>query len=67
LPLPERTVGAALTHGDGRDCSQAVLQIVTSFIAVERVRLQVSLDYFPHNVDFDNRSYNVQVALGAQF
>jgi predicted acylesterase/phospholipase RssA len=59
--------GAALTHGDGRDCSQAVLQVVTSFIAVERVRLQVSLDYFPHNVDFDNRSYNVQVALGAQF
>ena len=58
---------AAGTQGDGRDCSQVVLQAVSSFIAVERVRLQVSLDYFPRKVAFDNRSYNIEVALGLQF
>lgn len=59
--------GAARTHGDGRECSQVVLQAVTSLIVIERVRLQVSLDYFPRRTDFDNRSYNVQLALGVQF
>ncbi len=58
---------AARTSGDGRGCSQVVLQAVTSLIVIERVRLQVSLDYFPRNVDFDNRSYDVQIALGVQF
>ena len=59
--------GAARTHGDGRECSQVVLQAVTSLIVIERVRLQISLDYFPRRTDFDNRSYNVQLALGVQF
>jgi predicted acylesterase/phospholipase RssA len=58
---------AARTHGDGRDCSQVVLQAATSVIAFERVRLQVSLDYFTRKVDFDDRSYDVQIALGVQF
>jgi hypothetical protein len=61
------TCNAARTRGDGRDCSQVVLQAVASVIAIERVRLQVSLDYFPRKVAFDNRSYDVQIALGVQF
>jgi predicted acylesterase/phospholipase RssA len=59
--------GAARTHGDGRDCSQVVLQGVASFIAIERIRLQASFDYFPRRVAFDNRSYNIELALGVQF
>ena len=59
--------GAARTRGDGRDCSQWVAQAVTSVIAIERIRLQVTLDYFPRRVAFDNRSYDVQIALGVQF
>jgi hypothetical protein len=62
-----RPCDEARTHGDGRDCSQVVLQGATSVIAFERVRLQVSLDYFTRNVDFDDRSYDVQIALGVQF
>jgi hypothetical protein len=59
--------GAARTHGDARDCSQVVLQTVASFIAIDRVRLQVSFDYFPHRVTFDNRSYDIELGLGVQF
>jgi hypothetical protein len=62
-----RPCDAARTHGDGRDCSQVVLQAATSVIALEHIRLQVSLDYFTRKVDFDHRSYDVQVALGVQF
>ena len=58
---------AAGTHGDRRDCSQVVLQTAASIIALEHVRLQVSLDYFTRKVDFDHRSYDVQIALGVQF
>ena len=59
--------GAARTHSDARACSQVVLQAVTSLVVFERVRLQLSLDYFPRKVDFDDRSYNVQLALGVHF
>jgi hypothetical protein len=59
--------GAARTHGDARDCSQVVLQTVASYIAIDRVRLQVSFDYFPHKVAFDNRSYDIELGLGVQF
>jgi predicted acylesterase/phospholipase RssA len=62
-----RSCNAAQTNGDRRDCSQLVLQAATSVIAFERVRLQVSLDYFTRKVDFDDRSYDVQIALGVQF
>jgi predicted acylesterase/phospholipase RssA len=62
-----RSCDAARTHGDGRDCSQVVLQAATSVTAFERVRLQVSLDHFTRKVDFDDRSYDVQIALGVQF
>jgi predicted acylesterase/phospholipase RssA len=58
---------AVRTHGDRRDCSQVVLQAATSVIAFERVRLQVSLDYFTRKVAFDDRSHDVQIALGMQF
>jgi hypothetical protein len=58
---------AAGTRGDGRDCSQWLLQAATSFIAIERVRLQVTLDYFPRKVEFDDRRYDVQIAVGVQF
>lgn len=58
---------AELARGDGRDCSQLVLQSVASFIAIERVRFQVTLDYFTRDVDFDDRSYDVHLAFGVQF
>ena len=58
---------AAGTNGDGRDCSQVVLQAMTSVIAYERVRLEVSLDYYTRKVDFDDRRHDVQIALGVQF
>ncbi|UCF21039.1 MAG: patatin-like phospholipase family protein, partial [Gemmatimonadota bacterium] len=54
-------------RGDGRDCSQVVLQAVASLIAIERVRFQVTLDYFTRDVDFDDRSYDVHLAFGVQF
>lgn len=62
-----RSCTASGTHGDGRDCSQLILQAATSVIALEHVRLQVSLDYFTRKVVFDNRKYDVQIALGVQF
>ncbi len=62
-----RACDAARTGDDGRRCSQLVLQAATSVIALERARLQVTLDYFPNAVDFDNRRYDVQVAFGVQF
>lgn len=62
-----RSCTASRTHGDGRDCSQLILQAATSVIAVEHVRLQISLDYFTRKVDFDDRRYDVQIALGVQF
>jgi len=62
-----RACDAAGTHGDRRDCSQLVLQAAASVIAFERIRLQVSLDRFTRKADFDDRSYDVQIALGVQF
>jgi hypothetical protein len=59
--------GAARTGDDRRACSQVVLQAVASLNVLERVRLQASLDYYPRKVDFDDRSYDVHLALGAQF
>jgi hypothetical protein len=58
---------AVRARGDGRDCSQIVLQGVASLIAIERVRFQVTLDYFTRNVDFDDRTYDVHLAFGVQF
>jgi hypothetical protein len=62
-----RPCDATRARGDGRDCSQVVFQSVASFIAIERVRFQVTLDYFTRNVAFDARWYDVHVALGVQF
>jgi Patatin-like phospholipase len=59
--------GAARTHGDGRDCTQVVLQAAMSYIFYDRVRLQASFDYFPRKVDFDNRSYDIELALGVEW
>jgi hypothetical protein len=58
---------AAGSRGDGRDCSQVVLQAAASVIAFERVRLQVSVDHYTREVDFDDRRYDVQLAMGVQF
>jgi hypothetical protein len=54
-------------RGDGRDCSQVIVQGVASLIAIERMRFQVTLDYFTRSVDFDDRTYDVHLALGLQF
>ena len=62
-----RRCDAAGTRGDGRDCSQVVLQAAGSVVAYERVRLQVSVDYFTRKVGFDDRRYDVQLAMGVQF
>jgi hypothetical protein len=62
-----RPCDATRARGDGRDCSQVVFQSVASFVAIERVRFQVTLDYFTRSVDFDRRWYDVHVALGVQF
>jgi len=58
---------ASGSRDDGRDCSQAVLQVATSVIALERVRLQVSVDYYTREVKFDDRRYDVQIAMGVHF
>jgi hypothetical protein len=42
-------------------------QAVAALIVVERVRLQVAVDFFQEDVPFDNRAYDVQLALGLQF
>jgi hypothetical protein len=44
-----------------------VLQAAASVIAFERVRLQVSVDHYTREVDFDDRRYDVQLAMGVQF
>ncbi len=62
-----RDCDAAGTRGDGRDCSQVVLQGAGSVVAYERVRLQLSVDYFTQKVAFDDRRYDVQLSLGVQF
>ncbi len=54
-------------RGDGRDCSQVVVQSVASLIAIERVRVQVTLDFFTRDVPFDDRYYDVHLAVGVQF
>jgi hypothetical protein len=62
-----RTCDAARSRGDGRDCSQVVLQAAVSTIILEHLRLQMSWDYFTRKVDFDHRRYDVQIAAGVQF
>lgn len=67
----DRFLGEACTaeraRGDGRDCSQVVLQAVASVIAIERVRFQATVDFFTRRVDFDDRTYDVHLALGVHF
>lgn len=58
---------AGRARGDGRDCSQVVLQAAAAFIGIERVRFQTTVDFFTQRVDFDDRTYDVHLALGVQF
>ncbi len=54
-------------RGDGRDCSQVVLQSVAAVTAIERIRFQATVDFFTRTVAFDDRTYDVHLALGVQF
>lgn len=54
-------------RGDGRRCSQWLTNAYVAAVILERVRVQLGLDWFPERQGFDNRRFRIEFGLGMQF
>lgn len=53
--------------GDQRLCSQFLLQGYLAVAVLERIRVQVTGEYYPIGRDFDNRQFDLQLSFGVHF
>ena len=55
-------------RGDGRNCSQFFVHSYLAVTAIDRLRLQLGLEFFPNPRDFDSKqTLGLQLGFGYQF